>query len=379
MRTLLFAAVCLPLVGVASQATAAPNYIGVAGTNSDSCSDVLVDGPFSREALRKNDYYLQVLYSRFSQMDWSSYQKATSAGGSAWFDAIPYSANLTQDQFEQRKRQIEDTRLSIVDQRNELDYLAFSGDEVVVGAWRQCMLNRGGGLKLRFEATPSPTQAFLILEFVSAPGTSTKLGESISLPADVTVTQGKNCLKKGKVIRAGPVDACVATLQLPSYDTAFAVSVNTANGAAKAFLPKRAKLIYQQIPFDFEPNCDIQLDWFTNRRDADLARCEDRLPRSEFRTGWPDRIHTLVLPKKLADEGWRFVPATAKSRMIELHGYSMTHCWNDLPVVADLNRFQYGYKVHAEVRGHSSNVTAVCKTEPSIDISKMAWVSADAN
>jgi hypothetical protein len=336
-----------------------------------ACDDVLQNGTFQDVKYRQNDYFQQIIYSRFMRSTYESSKTDVSGGfGVPIGEAVMGKADYSQKEYNEKKSSLDRTYLNQITQSREIDVALASGDSVIVNAWKACMLQQGGP-EIRFEAQ-SPTEVLATLEFFSAPNTSTTLANDVPLPAGSTVTSGGECLKAGTILQARI--GCAATIVLPSASTTLFVAVNTNNGPATAYLPRRMNLMDERRTFPFAANCNLGK---TPSAD-DLSRCEDRLWTYSHRNSRSPR-HTVDLSPELIAEGWRFDPASARVTVEYIDRISpsgMSWCYQPYSNPG-MTSFEYGYDTIARTSGHDQVSQLWCMVNPSIDIIRTRWVPQD--
>jgi hypothetical protein len=348
-------------------------------TIQESCSDVLKDGTFQQSRFRENDYFKQIIYSRFLRSTYATSKSDTAAGfGAPVGELVMGTGNYSESEYDARKDQIQRTFLNVVTESREIDVALMSGDTAVLNAWKECMIRKGGGVSLRFEAA-SPTDAFAILEFYSAPGTSARLASNIAVPKGTTVTSGGECLKKNTLLTAG--STCAATIVLPNARATWLSAVNVKGGSAfVAYLAPRLTLRSETRAFNFTPNCSSAVLGMSPSA-TELVRCADRLWTHSYRQS-PDHMpsNTVRVPDNLLQDGWLFDPKTAKAELVTIDRYSpsgMSSCRSSKSEPTTLS-FTYGYWNHSESHGHDGWSQIYCMMEPSIFLRRDVWADKPA-
>lgn len=358
--------------------TAALVTAGSRAQAQDRCADLLANGAYAKLDYSRNDFFQQIIYSRFLRSTYATSKSDKAAGfGIPLGEAVMGTGNYSEADYTRKKDQINSTYLNTITQKNESQLALATGDSAIVAEWGKCMRARGGGLGMHFEAL-SPTEATLSTEFFSAPGTETRLPENVNLPTGVTATNGASCLRKGNRLKAGV--ECIATLKLPDALTTVAVSVNTPNGAATAYLPRRVTLLHESRPYQFAANCNLATNpnAVPSVTAAEKIRCADRLWEHAYRQQ-KTPTYTLTLSDSLVKQGWSFDPATASMTFSYLYRYSpsgMSWCYEP-KYSAGLYTFTYGYSMMARWRGNDRNSQLICVADRSINMVRNIWVPQD--
>jgi hypothetical protein len=102
----------------------------------------------------------------------------------------------------------------------------------------------------------TPTDALLVLEWYAYPvaegvSTDTRLKKDISIPSDIMVVSGRECLSARNSIR--DKIPCIVNLKFSSGGRDFSLAANFIHGAADAYLPKRQILLPQKEPWTPQP------------------------------------------------------------------------------------------------------------------------------
>jgi hypothetical protein len=341
----------LLLIAVAAIACRAS---AVTAQSMDQCRDILRDGTFQQSRFRENTFFQQIIYSRFLSSSYEQSRSDKSLGFGVPVGELVLGGNYTEDQFNQKKQQIQRIFSSNTISARELDIALASGDEVVIGAWAGCMRNKGGGLGLRFEAV-SPTEVFATLEWFPAAGiTQTRLDERITFPQGAVVTQGAGCFQKGRWIRAS--QPCQATIRLPDARTTLFVSVNTQHGSTRAYLPPRITLRREMKPHVFLK--------------------ADSLETHAFRTSlYPRR--EITLSQQQMEDGWSFDPSTFRVAL-DASGSCNMNGAGSLHQSANLYTISYGFHVWGHTRGNSRNCSGVGRVHPSVMLVRDRWIPMTA-
>jgi hypothetical protein len=336
----------------------------------DKCSDVLANGTFQDVKYRENEYFQQINYARFIRSTFESSKTDKSFGADVAVGKLVMGGDYDESAYNAKKAYLQTTTLTQITANREIDLALMSGDETIVNAWTACMKSRGGPSVLF--SKQSAREMFVRLEFFSAPNTKTKLTSDLKLPIGATVNSGKECFKKGRVLKAGV--PCTAAITLPYATTTVIWSVNTPSGSSQAYLPARLVLQHERRPYRFAPDCD---NLGKSPSLPEVARCDDRL-WSYWHQRSGTRAKTITLTEQQMREGWLFDPASARSAVKYIERYSpsgMSWCYNDSRE-ATMTRFTYRYEAIARTSGHDRVSQLWCMVDPAIDVVRDIWAPA---
>lgn len=322
----------------------------------DRCSDVLRNGTFQNAKYRENNFFQQIIWSRFLSSSYEESKTNRDLGFGIPIGEIVMGGNYDEAQFNQKKQDVQREMSNTLTSYSEIDAALTSGDRVIVENWTQCMNQRGGKLLLRFEAVTA-TELFARLEW--RPGIAgtetgvakTKLTQSVTIPSGIKVISGEKCFKKGASI--GPA-GCEATLQTESATTVVTLSVNAKHGSTRASAAPRIKMEREVRPFQFQKEHKLEATAF----------------RSERRPG----IAITLTPTEVG-EGWRFMPSTQKATLVIDRKGHWVHTCDSLTMSADLFNVAYSYRIFASGRNSPErNSDIACHIEPSIIVFRDRWV-----
>ena len=335
--------VCL-LIGFSTEKALADDL-----DDSDRCKDILSQGPFQTSRYRENNYFLQIIYSRFLSSTYAQSKTDKSLGFGVPLGEIVLGGNFDEAQFNQKKEAIRKTNLNIIQSSQEIDVALASGDSVIVNAWSSCIKDvNKGGISLRFVPL-SAREVVATVEWFQAAGVNqTRLRETIPLPKGGKFKQGANCFRRGQTITNGV--PCKAVILLPDAQTTMIAVANTPNGSTEAYLAARTKL-----------------QRFTQPRRTHIkagAYREFKRPNGK-----------LELTQKEIDDGWSFDQTSAKTRLsIEYFKYWTNYC-NAERKGGDLYNFTFGFNIEGQTRGKGRNSSIECRMDASIDMVRDLWVS----
>lgn len=341
------------------QAIIAALFVAISGTASnaaaqDQCSDVLRDGTVRTDRLTDNSYFRQINYSRLLSSSYDSAKRETGIGATVPVGDLLIGANFNQNDFTERRRQIDSTYFSQVNQTREIDVALTSGDPEILRAWSSCM-NEKGGLAARFE-TITPTEVYLILEFRAQVGRAEeRLTQDVALPAGVTVRAGesRDCITTGRVLKHR--EPCAVILSIADPWQTVSVIAHGEAGSATRWLPARIELFQETQPYVFNPP---QRADFYNHQVGEIER-------SEVITLTPDQVR----------DRWMFDPSSASST-IHVTRINVTKNWCRNPIAeASYYTFKVGYRAYAPDRKHSADGDIQCHVTPTINLWRETWVA----
>jgi hypothetical protein len=207
-----------------------------------------------RTTLGSHSFFMQILAVEYAKKTDEEIDQQLSHDGSMSWAGITFGGKFNKNDV---KRYIEELRTKLnvsTVMSNESSTVLASGDPEIVQAWTACMQTHGG-LGMRFEAV-SPTKAILRIQWYAYPAelgvpTHTKLKDNIPIPKDVKVVQGKECLKKDKLL----LDKvpCSVNLEFKSGEPDLLLTANSTLDTAKAYLPPRRILVSERKPWQPQP------------------------------------------------------------------------------------------------------------------------------
>ncbi|WP_442579603.1 hypothetical protein ACSBOB_29635 [Mesorhizobium sp. ASY16-5R] len=311
----------------------------------DRCGDVLREGTFQTSQYRENNYFQQIIRSRFAKATYDEAKSDTSGGFGIPLGEIVIGGDFSQSDFEKKQQSIRDELDVDVISRQEIDVALSSGDPEIVRAWRECMRGRNG-LTARFEVF-SAKEVVLKVEWLGFAGVpATEILSNLMLPEGVTGDVG--CLAQGAQLDRDI--ACDVVLQLPDAFTTMVVAVRTKNGATTAYLPKRIKLSKEVIPYDFGAD-------------------------SEIETAGEGGSSRPTISKRLTDDqisqGWRLDPRSVTGSIELKHAVDNGFC-DDMRVNAD------EYQLNIDYRWLNNNGLGMhCVFRPRANLVRSRWVHMD--
>lgn len=317
--------------------------------DADMCRDVLSHGPFQHAHYRQNNYFLQIIYSRFLSATYEQSKNDKSLGFGVPVGEIVLGGNYDESQFNQKKESIRKTNLNVIESSQEIDVALSSGDPKIVDAWTTCIkeVNKGG-ISLKFKPI-SATEVIATVEWFAVAGLNqTRLDETIPLPKGAKFKQGARCFKRGtRLVNTAP---CKAVIIMPDAFTTMLAVVSTPNGDFDAYLPAR-----------------IKLQRFTQPRHSVLRESAYR----QFKQ--PNG--KIELTQREIDDGWTFDQGSAKTSLtIEYYKYWTNYCRAERKD-GDLYHFTYGFNIEGQTRGKGRNSSIGCRMDASINMIRDLWVS----
>lgn len=228
----------------------------------DECKDVLINKVMDSVSITKDNYYNTALFSNLNET--KDDQTEHSASGGLEIEGIPGS--LSYNDASRLKTSLSKTFSfkEIVTEKSS--YLLMSGQKEIVGAWRDCMSERGG-LGVRFEPQDKDgLQTLLEIEYIR-PSNPTLTALDLQLANDVYMGTGgtrvlanEECLRKDKIYKAGDVctvllgeDTAWTTLPIVLFAKTKLPGGQPGNSVTyKAYLAPRAELVGSTRPWPSE-------------------------------------------------------------------------------------------------------------------------------
>lgn len=200
-----------------------------------------------------------------------------------------------------------------------------SGDKRITKAWQDCMTTRTGLMMWFTPSIADPTEAVLNLRWSAAGPHAPReieLTETLELPPDIKVTQGKRCLQRGNAItRAG----CAATLKAKSAKTVFTAGVNSEDGWVQAYWPERMRLEIQRKPY--------KATWLVT---PNQSYTHDNI-------GEADRTDSFLIKDDVGNDGWQFAPSTLRLWQTARSGKEFGSCKQGRAYVDDDGAIQVSF------------------------------------
>lgn len=225
----------------------AANLFSSAAFSRDFCKDILVDGAMKRTSLRSHSFFHQILAAEYSQKTDQEIEQQLSHEGSMTWAGVVFGGTFNKNDVKRYLQEVR-SKLDITTvMSHQSSVLLATGDPTIAKAWSDCM-QQLRGLSMAFEAK-SPTSALLSIEWYAYPvaqgvSTDTKLLDDISIPPEVTVIAGKECLTAGRPLRDRV--ACTVNLRFQSGVRDLLLVANTTHGTASAYLPPRRILVAER-------------------------------------------------------------------------------------------------------------------------------------
>lgn len=333
--------------------TIALSFAAAARSSADQCSDILANGTFGSSKIKDNSYLQQIIWSRFLNSTFQSSKTDKAGGANIPIGEVVLGANYSEEQYNAKKQQIEQSYFNQITASRELDVAVTSGDPEIIKAWSQCMDSRGG-LSVRFKpVSGSDTDVFLVIEY-HRQGTKyfDTLAKDVQLPKGVVVNSGDDCLKAGKQIDLG--NPCPVSLTFPDAKTTAAIVVRGEASSAEAWLPARIKRVREVRPFAFDD--------------------KHRLAHY-FKKEAKQVSETVQLTAAEIADGWMFDASTAQTNLQITHQKRDATCSNEFKKV-DPHTYTFGYSGSAPKHGHGKDGDANCNLNPKIMMVRDVWVPA---
>jgi hypothetical protein len=371
----------LAAIVIAASSFAAPAY-------AEECKDILVDGTFRNVNWQEKSYYQNLLYARFASLSYD--QSKTDMGLSAPVPigkAVIGKLEYSQSEFYERKREIENTLFKQLTDSRELSVVMSSGDETIIGAWKDCISRRGGGLAVTVKPLTTTVAEVSVEYFAVRTDYQTELAEDADLindngrlgPQDIEIITNAACLKKGaKLAHNG--DPCVSRIKLRDAKTPVVIALRTANNqTAYRYLPPRLRPgTAEPKGYQFTPNCgpgSFPSDpEGASRQFASFApRCPDFLFRAAKR-GTAAGAYTVTLSPELLKEGWRFdsESASLSLQVPRGNGHRGSKCSSK---VESVSQTDFKYSIDAWSPGNA-NMTIICYVAPSIMMRRETFIES---
>ncbi len=338
MRTLIAALITILALLAPVASTAQP---------SDRCSDVLNGGVFNYARLRDNNYFNQVVWSRFFRSSDSSSQSDSSLGISVPIGDVVVGGTFDSSSDSRIRSRQDYQYFNEITASREIDVALMTADPAILSAWSSCMRNRGG-LSARFEAV-SATDVFLVIEFYNqATITSFTLDEDVYLPDGVTAVQNGRCLRAGYVFRVG--EPCTVLIKTTDGMVRFPVVI----GSATAWLPARIRLVREALPFPLP------------------ERILDLQGGNSGNNGWHSQSFSLS-DQQIAD-GWSFSPSGGTFNLSSTSIDNPDTRCHSASVSAAGHTVTYTYYMHTPDRTRNDG-RALCHITANIEIVRARWIS----
>jgi hypothetical protein len=314
------------------------------------CSAVLRDGVFQQSRYRENNYFQQIVYSRFLESTYQISKEDRSAGFGVPVGEIVLGGDYSEAEFNEKKLQIEREYFSQITRTRDIDVALSSGDPEVIGAWRACVTKAGGGLTMRFDAA-APSEIFGYIEYLpQGVQNRARLTSNVTIDAGFKVIDTEGCLRRGKTIVAG--NACRFRLAADDQKKPLLAVVNTNVASAQAFLPARIIRVRDIKPYPVSGS--------------------DQLNTTAFRTT-KNPTNTINLAEQEIKDGWRFDPATARANLYRIYGGGMNGCNNSWSKPGAFT-FSYGFTIWGHSRGNDRNWSMQCAMDVGILVIRDRWV-----
>ena len=334
--------ICL-LIGFSTQKAQADDL-----NDSDRCKDILSQGTFQTSRYRENNYFLQIIDSRFLSSTYAQSKTDKSLGFGVPVGEIVLGGNYDESQFDQKKEAIRKTNFNMIETSREIDVALASGDKNIVDAWSSCIKDvNKGGISLRFVPFSAKEVVATVEWFAAAGVNQTRLRQTIPLPRGASFRQGANCFRRGQILTNGV--PCKAVIIFPHATTTMLAIADTPNDSIEAYLAPRTKL-----------------QRFTQPRRSGLAASAHR----EFKQ--PNG--NLKLTQKEIDEGWSFDQTSSKTSLTITYQKYWTNYCNAERKGGDLYNFTFGFNIEGQTRGQGRNSSIECRMDVSINMIRDLWV-----
>ena len=216
----------------------------------DRCADVLRDGTLELENYSENSFVRQILIRRFLNSSYESSKRDMSASATVPVGEIIMGGKYSSTDYSRKKRLLQSYFSSDMTESREIDVAISSGDETIVGAWRDCMKKRNQSLLVHIEQQGA-RRAVVTIEFTGGGGNGdTKLLYPVRLASGIEIESGAEYFKKGTRFVAGTPRSVV--LRIKDALTPVSVLVRTEAKDEVAYLPPRLKFSRLNRPLVIE-------------------------------------------------------------------------------------------------------------------------------
>lgn len=320
-------------------------------SSQDLCSSVLKDGTFQTQQYRDNSYFQQIIWSRFLKSTFQTAKTDREGGFGIPIGEIVLGGNFSESDYNAKKESIRQEYFNQVTSSREIDVALSSGDEVIVGAWLECMRDSAGGLTVRFDPATSQEVFIIVQYFPQGTRHQVRLPQNVAIPAGVEVLDGQNCFRRGTRFRAG--NACRARVRIDRAERPVLFTVNADEASAQAFLPARVTLSRQSKPFD----------------PARLPNLNTTAFRAAYRPA-----NTVVLTAEEIADGWRFDPATVQANLrMTYQAYWANRCEQGY-ATATPESLTYGFLIYGQSRNRGRNSSVICHIDVSALVRRDVWM-----
>lgn len=281
-------------------------------------------------------------------------------------DAVMGKANYSQDEYNQRKRQIEQTFSNEIRYFNEIDYAKASGDHEIISAWSQCM-NQNPRFSIDFVRNDN-TNATITFQWHDAETNifSTHLTQNIVL-GNRAVLQGQECLNTGREYKNG--EPCPVTIALTGAKDSLSIVASTVNGMAQSYIPPRMKLEPHHKSLEtFSGEC-LAIPNVGNIADSAWrdwgTRCQARQINGIKNGSMNVPPFTYKISDELIEQGYSIDPNNTDVAISAVWGTNNGNkCVGNQPIIST-DSITYNYSMDAT---HNPNVTLVCLASPRIGL-----------
>lgn len=316
---------------------------------ASQCSDVLKDGVFQTQHYRDQQYFQQIIWSRFMRSDYKTAKEDKSFGFGVPVGEIILGGNFSESEFEAKKSSMSKEYFDQVTATREIDVALSSADPDLLRVWGDCMKNQKGGLTIRFDPVTA-REVFVSVEyFLQGTRSSVKLPKAIQLPEGVEVKNG-GCFKKNARFKAGK--ACQATLTLDTATRAVLISMNADEASATGFLPARVVLARQA-------------------RNVESSRLPN-LQTTAFRS-YHTPHHTVTLTNEEKSLGWRFDPKSVTHNLVIDYKVYWSNMCESQYARPTTETIEYGFTIYTN-RNRARNSSITCHLDVTAIMRRDVWL-----
>lgn len=316
---------------------------------ASQCSDVLKDGIFQTQRFRDEQYFQQIIWSRFMRSDYKTAKEDKAFGFGVPVGEIILGGNFSESEFEAKKASMSKEYFDQVTATREIDVALSSADPDLLRVWGDCMKNQKGGLTIRFDPVTA-REVFVSVEyFLQGTRNSVRLPKAVELPQGVTVKNG-DCFKRNARFKAGK--ACQATLELDTATRHVLISMNADEASTTGFLPARVVLARQA-------------------RNVESARLPN-LQTTAFRS-YHTPSHTVTLTDQEKALGWRFDPKSVTQNLVIDYKVYWSNMCESPYARATTEAIEYGFTIYTN-RNRARNSSITCHLDVTAIMRRDAWL-----
>jgi len=203
---------------------------------STDCNVALRDGVFNELKTSQSSYASLLLIWKFSSMSYSEAKKEIKAGAKFPYDNVPFSADFSENQFDQWKRDVQKSlHLQQINQNSQA-ILQLVASKDLLENWRGCVIANKKGLNYTVKDNNGDGNVVIVVEFVSP--VNRVHGVPISQAPVIHGGQWvdkvtEKCFSKGQMIQTGGIIGQI--VREPGKPITF--TMGTEGGTIDAYIP----------------------------------------------------------------------------------------------------------------------------------------------